>query len=312
MSTVTIAPHLWKALETMGRDMAVEPSALVNQAAFAWLRINGYLVPGTVGTLAHAATVDLKPAVTPAEPAQTQAVPEQPVVAPHEVVARRISEIDADLARLTKSQPAWAKREHEDGEEEEHDSENESQSESSHQEGGDEEREGDEPEDPEEEPAVESVEAAPGSVVEEPFEEPTPVALVAAVDEPASGEALQAPESSGDEGSEDEDHEEEGTFVLRSAPTVLVIAREGQEPVLVNQARFVIGRGPQCDLVIESPRVSREHVSLTRQGATFLLEDLGSSNGTWLDAERITVRELQSGDVILLGNEPVTFTLQAG
>lgn len=311
MSTVTIAPHLWKALEVMGRDMAVEPAALVNQAAFAWLRINGYLVPGTVGGLAHATPVDTNFALTPAEPAQPQAVTEQPVVAPLDTVARRIEEIDADLARLTKPQPAWAKRDDEEEEEEENDSENES--ESSQHEDGDGEREGDEPEDHDEERAVdESEEAAPSAVADEPFEDPTPVALPAAVEEPVSGEAPPIAASSDEKDSEDEDSEGEGTFVLRSAPTVLVIAREGQEPVRVNQARFVIGRGPQCDLVIESPRVSREHVSLTRQGATFLLEDLGSSNGTWLDAERITVRELQSGDVILLGNEPVTFTLQAG
>jgi hypothetical protein len=41
MHSVIIAPHLWRALEVMARDMAVEPSALVNQAVFAWLRING-------------------------------------------------------------------------------------------------------------------------------------------------------------------------------------------------------------------------------------------------------------------------------
>jgi pSer/pThr/pTyr-binding forkhead associated (FHA) protein len=81
--------------------------------------------------------------------------------------------------------------------------------------------------------------------------------------------------------------------------------------VKVDTDRFIIGRGPHCNMVIDSPRVSREHVALTRKGVLFLLEDLNSSNGTWLGEERIGLRELETGDVIKLGNEPVTFVIRA-
>jgi len=43
----------------------------------------------------------------------------------------------------------------------------------------------------------------------------------------------------------------------------------------------------------------------------FVLEDLNSSNGTWLGEERISMRELETGDVIKLGNQPVTFVIRA-
>jgi pSer/pThr/pTyr-binding forkhead associated (FHA) protein len=63
-------------------------------------------------------------------------------------------------------------------------------------------------------------------------------------------------------------------------------------------------------LVIDSPRVSREHVAISRQGAVFVLDDLGSSNGTWFNAERVSRKELENGDTILLGNEAVTFSIR--
>ena len=102
----------------------------------------------------------------------------------------------------------------------------------------------------------------------------------------------------------------ESTVVLRSVPIALYLEREGQEPIRVSSEHFIIGRGPHCDLVIDSPRVSREHVALTRSGILYFIEDLNSSNGTWFGEERVTKRELESGDVITLGNEPMTFYLR--
>ena len=49
MSEISIAPHLERALTAMSKDMALEPQAIVNQAVFAWLRINGYVLPGVAG-----------------------------------------------------------------------------------------------------------------------------------------------------------------------------------------------------------------------------------------------------------------------
>ena len=102
----------------------------------------------------------------------------------------------------------------------------------------------------------------------------------------------------------------ESTVVLRSVPIALYLEREHEEPIRITADRFVIGRGPHCDLVIDSPRVSREHVALTRKGIVYSIEDLGSSNGTWFGEERVTTRELESGDVIKLGNVPMTFFLR--
>jgi pSer/pThr/pTyr-binding forkhead associated (FHA) protein len=63
-----------------------------------------------------------------------------------------------------------------------------------------------------------------------------------------------------------------------------------------------IGRAVDNDIVITSKRVSREHARIRQEGRKWLLEDLGSANGTFLNGERVlTPVELRDGDRIALG-----------
>lgn len=69
-----------------------------------------------------------------------------------------------------------------------------------------------------------------------------------------------------------------------------------------------IGRAVECDIVITSKRVSREHSRLRRDGRRVMLEDLGSTNGTFLNDERIMEpMELRDGDLIAVGDVKFTF-----
>jgi hypothetical protein len=81
-----------------------------------------------------------------------------------------------------------------------------------------------------------------------------------------------------------------------AAQALVLLADDGSELERVQKDRFVIGRGKHCDLVINSGKVSREHAAIVREGASWFIEDLGSSNGTWFDARRITRRQIQDGD----------------
>ena len=76
----------------------------------------------------------------------------------------------------------------------------------------------------------------------------------------------------------------------------LYLVSEGGELGEVSKARFVIGRGKHCDLVIDSPKISREHAAIVREGDAWYIEDLGSSNGTWFDRARIERRRIADGD----------------
>lgn len=67
----------------------------------------------------------------------------------------------------------------------------------------------------------------------------------------------------------------------------------------LTKERFVIGRGPECDLVVADRQVSREHAIIKKSNGFYVLEDLGSKNGTHLNGVRISSPErLQDGDEI--------------
>lgn len=70
----------------------------------------------------------------------------------------------------------------------------------------------------------------------------------------------------------------------------------------------VIGRREDCDLRIPLGEVSRKHCRFVIDGQTLRLEDHGSSNGTFLNGERIQEAVVQPGDLVQVG--PVVFTVQ--
>ncbi|MCB9113279.1 MAG: FHA domain-containing protein, partial [Anaerolineales bacterium] len=64
----------------------------------------------------------------------------------------------------------------------------------------------------------------------------------------------------------------------------------------------VVGREDDVDFTIPSPTVSRRHARFVREGDVYMLEDLGSSNGTFVNGKKISQRvPLHSGDEIRLG-----------
>ncbi len=71
--------------------------------------------------------------------------------------------------------------------------------------------------------------------------------------------------------------------------------------------RYIIGRKDSCDLRIPLTSVSREHAAVyyDEEDKEFVVEDLGSSNGTYVNAEQVTTMGLCPGDVILIGPVPL-------
>jgi len=70
----------------------------------------------------------------------------------------------------------------------------------------------------------------------------------------------------------------------------------------------VIGRREDCDLRIPLGEVSRKHCRLVRDSDSLRLEDLGSSNGTYHNSQRVQEAILSPGDSIQVG--PLVFVLQ--
>src|SRR5262245_35340379 len=70
----------------------------------------------------------------------------------------------------------------------------------------------------------------------------------------------------------------------------------------VDKDRIVMGRGDKVDIRLVDEGISREHAQLVRQAeTTILLEDLGSTNGTFCNGVRVQKQALSDGDKILLG-----------
>ena len=53
---------------------------------------------------------------------------------------------------------------------------------------------------------------------------------------------------------------------------------------------FVIGRNPDCHLVIPSPRVTRQHAQLRLEEGNWYIEDMGTRHGTWVNNQQISSR----------------------
>jgi hypothetical protein len=69
----------------------------------------------------------------------------------------------------------------------------------------------------------------------------------------------------------------------------------------VGGSRVTIGRGLDNDVVLEDASVSRHHAQLTRDGSRLEVRDLGSRNGTWVNAARIAVTTVHPGDQVAFG-----------
>jgi hypothetical protein len=70
----------------------------------------------------------------------------------------------------------------------------------------------------------------------------------------------------------------------------------------------VIGRGDDIEITLDDSFASSHHARVVAQGDTIVLEDLGSTNGTYLNNERLTgPRPLRVGDKIRIGNSEFTF-----
>jgi sigma-54 dependent transcriptional regulator, acetoin dehydrogenase operon transcriptional activator AcoR len=66
-------------------------------------------------------------------------------------------------------------------------------------------------------------------------------------------------------------------------------------------ARVLLGRGEDCETTLPGRETSRHHAEIVRRGPLWVIRDLGSTNGTFVNAERVAEAPLASGEVVRLG-----------
>lgn len=104
-----------------------------------------------------------------------------------------------------------------------------------------------------------------------------------------------------------------GTAVLQAPPQsnssalLLLETSKGVHPIPLEMTLLKVGRGLENDIVLEDARISRYHVQLRYKNRRFWITDLGSTNGTFVNGERISESALRNGDLVSLGGVELTF-----
>ncbi|MBN8467241.1 FHA domain-containing protein [Corallococcus exiguus] len=271
---VGIAEHLWETYEEMAQQMGSDRDALINQALFMFARLNGFIDVRTKGEPAVAAV----PAATPAPAARPAAAPPAaakgapPVLAPAPPPARA-------AARNVDERPSSNGLDNDPVRREVAERVLETAAELERLIKGK-----NEPPPPSADDMIEDE--------EEPLPEQEEPPLDDMQDEP--------PEEAEEEPMEEPDEEEGAALYL--------VMESGEEEKIVKD-RYVIGRGKHCDFVINSGKVSREHAVIARDGGDFYIEDLGSSNGTWFNKQRIKRRKVEDGDEYFICSEKIRLVI---
>jgi hypothetical protein len=112
----------------------------------------------------------------------------------------------------------------------------------------------------------------------------------------------------------------EGTRLRAGRFTITTEVREGAdglapaEVVLADGTRIalggdplVIGRLPECSIVLADPNVSRRHAEIRRVGDAVVVTDLGSTNGTRVNGTPVREQQLASGDEVTVGSTTLVF-----
>src|SRR3954463_11686812 len=76
---------------------------------------------------------------------------------------------------------------------------------------------------------------------------------------------------------------------------------QGGEFPLRMEREIVIGRSSDLDMVLGEDMVSRKHAKISTVGNQIMIEDVGSTNGTFVNGEKVKRARLKEGDRILIG-----------
>jgi hypothetical protein len=137
-------------------------------------------------------------------------------------------------------------------------------------------------------------------------------ALAADEDRPAHV-STHAPDESGNTDSRALSSDTASRLGVKSEGANLVVLDEGgqaKERISVTRTPVVIGRMSSCDVVLADSNVSRRHAELRRDGSDWVIEDLGSTNGTLVDGKLAKQHSLSGGETLSFGTSALRFELE--
>ncbi len=81
-----------------------------------------------------------------------------------------------------------------------------------------------------------------------------------------------------------------------------LIALTGGPSILLDKPILLLGRNPECDIQIDSRKVSRRHCCIAQIHDYLIVRDLGSTNGTRINGVRVVEGRMKAGDELTIGN----------
>lgn len=90
--------------------------------------------------------------------------------------------------------------------------------------------------------------------------------------------------------------------------TVRIKGAEGYTRTVLGKDRMILGRASAADIPVKHTSISREHCAFVREDGRWYVEDLGSSNGTWVGKSKVQGRAaLNEKDIVKVGHARLTF-----
>ncbi|MGA1791970.1 MAG: FHA domain-containing protein [bacterium] len=106
--------------------------------------------------------------------------------------------------------------------------------------------------------------------------------------------------------------EDRTKFYEEPLAKLLVKRAENLQGDINLEEEMVIGRGEEADIQLEDSRISRKHCKIALKDKNFVITDLQSANGTFVNGGKISEKALQNGDQIQIGNALFEFQMQQG
>jgi pSer/pThr/pTyr-binding forkhead associated (FHA) protein len=91
------------------------------------------------------------------------------------------------------------------------------------------------------------------------------------------------------------------------ATVTVIFGGQEQKTHTLDKPRMVVGREPSCEIHIDNLGISRQHCEFQPRGEAFVVKDLGSSNGTYVNGRKITEHFLNDADEIIIGKYTLKF-----
>jgi pSer/pThr/pTyr-binding forkhead associated (FHA) protein/type II secretory pathway predicted ATPase ExeA len=94
------------------------------------------------------------------------------------------------------------------------------------------------------------------------------------------------------------------------APPQLIVTNDGSvmQELVLDKPRVLIGRSEHNDIAIDSRFISRHHALIVRHGSATFLMDLNSTNGTFVNSQRVSNHVLLNDDIVTIGHHRIKFS----